>query len=146
LLCLPLLASASGAPLAGDSSDWDALSRLDSGTRVEVIHGNLQRTQGTLSLITADELTIQTESGLQTLPRADIRRVSVPAKSKKKRILMSMAIGAAAGAAVTYLGAESGDIDIRRDYVVGAGLAAGAAAGAGIGALTVGPKTIYRAR
>ena len=127
------------------AQDWSSVSRLAGGTPVEVIHGNLKRAQGTLAGATADSITLRTDTGDATIPRTDVKRVSVRSASRSKRALIGAAIGSVALGAVAAIGAHTGDIDIRRDLVFGAGALAGAAGGAGIGAATSGPQTIYRA-
>lgn len=129
----------------GEARAWDALAQLPAGATVEVIHGGLKRASGTLVEATSEGITVRTADGINVIARNDVRRVSVMRKSRKKRALLGAAMGAGVGALALALGANSGDIDIRRDIVVGAGAAAGADLGAAVGAATGGPETIYRA-
>lgn len=134
------------AAFGADVGDWAAVARIVPGTPVEVISGQLQRTSGRILRATADEIAVETGQGASVIARPAVRRVSLLRGSRQRRVLLGTAIGAAVGAAALSIWAGAGDIDIRRDYVVGAGLAVGAAAGAGVGAATAGPVTIYRAR
>jgi hypothetical protein len=143
-LMLSFLASPA---FAANENDWENVRKLSPGTKVEVIHHGLKQMSGTLTATTADSLTIQ-EAGSSTgttVGVADVTRVSTARGSRKKHTLIGMAIGAGATAALFAIGASTGDIDIRRDIVVGGGAAIGAAAGAGIGAALPTAKVIYRA-
>lgn len=124
--------------------DWSRVAALSPGVNIHVVHHGLKQDQGRLVASTPDGLEINTPSGNLQLAKADVRRISVTRKSRKNRTLIGLGLGAAAGAATFAIGASSGDIDIRRDLVTGAGAAVGAAAGAAIGAATAGPETIYR--
>lgn len=125
-------------------TSWDRVASLRPGTRVEVIHGNLKRLHGHVVRTSAADITVQTSANPETVAKVDVVRVSTRENSLKKRALLGLAIGAAAGAAVFVVGGNAGDIDIRRDLMAGAGAAAGGGVGALVGAATGGPKTIYR--
>ena len=143
-LLLPLLASPA---FAANDSDWENVRKLSPGTRVEIIHHGLKQMGGTLVATTSDSVTVR-ESGSAaetSVAKADVTRISTARGSRKKHTLIGMAIGAGATAALFAVGASTGDIDIRRDIVVGGGAAIGAAAGAGIGAALPTAKVIYRA-
>jgi hypothetical protein len=143
---ISLLLTVTGAAITGaEPGDWNAVTQAPRGALVEVIHGGLKRATGVLMEATAESVTIRTDAGSSSFARANVRRLSIVKKSRKKRALLGAAIGAGAGAAAMALSANVGDIDIRRDIVVGVGAALGAAAGAGFGALSGGPETIYRA-
>lgn len=130
---------------AANLGDWTSVTRVSAGTQIEVIHGRLRRTSGVLVAATAEDITVETAMGSTVIARSEVRRVSLIRHSKKKRILLATAIGAGIGAAAAAIGVHSGDIDIRHDYVVAAGLVAGGGVGAVIGAASSGPVTIYRA-
>ncbi|MBX9602949.1 MAG: hypothetical protein K2X35_18235 [Bryobacteraceae bacterium] len=123
---------------------WDRVTALRPGTKVEVIHGNLKRLQGQVVRTSAADITVQGSATPETVAKVDVVRVSTIENSRKKRALLGLAIGAAAGAAAFVVGANAGDVDIRRDLIAGAGGAAGGGVGALVGAATGGPKTIYR--
>jgi hypothetical protein len=125
-------------------SDWSAITRIASGTRVEIIHGALKLSTGELLDSTDEMLTLRTDGGTRVIPRIEVKRVSVIRHSRKKRMLIGMAAGAGAGAAIMLIGAEAGDVDIRYDYLMGAGAVLGGAIGAGVGSLVGGPETVYR--
>ncbi|MEZ5367361.1 MAG: hypothetical protein R2748_34725 [Bryobacterales bacterium] len=127
-----------------DPGDWAAVTLLSPGSRVEVVHGQLRKASGRFAGASMEEVRIETDAGVVAIARDAVVRVSRPGRSRKRRALIGAAIGAAAGAGVAALGANAGDIDIRRDYVVGAGVALGAGVGAGVGAASGGPVTVYR--
>lgn len=141
-----LLLASAGFCTGADPDPWAGVTRLPAGTHVEVIHGKLSRLRGPVLASSPESLIVQSETGRVELPRKEILRVSVHGNGRKKRALTGLALGAAAGAAVFAIGATTGDIDIRRDLVVGAGALAGGGIGAAVGAATAGPRTIYRAR
>ena len=126
-------------------SDWSAVNAVASGTRMEIVHGSLKRSSGTMVSSTGDSVTLATEAGTSVIPRGEVKRASIIRHSRKKRILIGMAIGAGAGAAIMAIGAQAGDIDLRYDYLMGAGAALGGGIGAGVGSVVGGPLTIYRA-
>ena len=132
------------AVAAGPEAAWDRVAALPPGTRVEVIHGSLKRLQGQVVRSSPADITVQGSANPETVAKADVVRVSTMEKSRRKRALLGLAIGAAAGAAVFVASANAGDVDIRRDLIAGAGGAAGGGVGALVGAATGGPKTIYR--
>jgi uncharacterized protein YcfJ len=142
LLFTPLLLSTIGA--AEPLTDWSRVAALSPGVSVQIVHHGLKQDSGRLVDATSDRIEIDTASGSLQLSKADVRRVSVSRKSRKNRTLIGLGLGAAAGAAILAIGASSGDIDIRRDLVTGAGAVVGGTAGAAIGAATAGPETIYR--
>ena len=146
-LGIALLALAASSTLLAQSAplEWGKVFAVAPGAKVEVVHGNLQRAVGAFVEATDDSVTVSSASGTSTIARADVRRFTIQNKSRKKRTLMGLAIGAAAGAAALAIGANSGDIDIRRDWVVAAGALTGGGLGAAAGAFSGGPETIYRA-
>lgn len=129
---------------AEGENEWSRVVALPTGARVEVIHSGLKRSQGELVRVSDSEIAVRSDAGSTTITRAEVRRVTVNSRSRKRRALIGLAIGAGVGALVTVGAARSGDIDIRRDYVAGAGAVVGAGAGAAIGAATGGPVTVYR--
>lgn len=124
---------------------WRDVERLKPGTRIDVIHGNLARTSGAIDHVTAEGITLRLASGDSFIARAAVKRVSTVSMTRKRRALIGTAVGGGAMAIVSLIAARSGDYDLRHDYVVGAATVLGAGIGAGVGALTGGPRTIYRA-
>lgn len=124
--------------------DWNRVVELPVGARVEVIHSGLKRSQGEVVRVTDSEITLRGDAGSPTILRGEVRSVTVSRRSRTRRVLLGLAIGASVGALTTVVSAQSGDIDIRRDYIAGAGALVGGGAGAAIAAVTAGPITIYR--
>jgi uncharacterized protein YcfJ len=143
---LMLAAMAATAGWSADPDSWDAVTRIPAGASVEVIHSGLERTEGSFANATGEAIVVSSASGAVRIARGDVRRVSVRGASRKKRALLGAAIGAGLGAAAFAIGAHSGDIDIRRDLVTGAGAVAGGGIGAALGAATGGLKTVYRSQ
>lgn len=125
-------------------SGWEAVNAIAAGTRIEIVHGALKRSNGTMVSCTDTAVTIETGAGTTVIPRSEVKRASVIRHSRKKRTLVGMAIGAGAGAAIMAIGAQAGDIDLRYDYLIGGGAVLGGAIGAGVGSLVGGPVTVYR--
>ncbi|MFN0100734.1 MAG: hypothetical protein ACKV2U_01455 [Bryobacteraceae bacterium] len=130
---------------AAESNDWSRVAGLRAGTPVEVIHGSMKRAAGTVTEANDSGIGIETRNGTVSILRAETKRVTITTHSRKKRALIGMAIGAGAGAAAMTIAAKTADIDLRHDWIAAAGAVLGGAAGAGVGALTGGPVTIYRA-
>jgi len=138
-------ATAQAEFVRGKESDWNSVSGLKAGTRIEVVHGNFKRSTGALTGATPDGITLTTGAGEVMVSRAEVKRISTASLSRKKRTLIGLAVGSGGMAIAAAIGAQAGDIDIRRDVVVGAAALAGGSVGAAIGAISGGPRTLYRA-
>ena len=128
-----------------DLGDWGNLGQMTSGQRIEVIGMSLKRTRGEFLASSPEELQVTASSGVVTIPRAQVFRVSLLEKSKRLRnVLIGMAAGAAAGlatgAAVDSSFSED-DEHVAKLLFVPIGIGAGA----GLGAAFPGFETIYRA-
>ena len=129
----------------GTGDDWSRVTRLQPGTRVDVIHKQLKSVSGDFVSATDLEIVVRTGAGTEAVRREDTMRVSAHTRSRKKRALIGMAVGAGAGAIVAIAAASSGDVDLRYSYIGAAGALLGGGAGAAIGAVSGGPVTVYRA-
>lgn len=128
-----------------DPGDWGNLGQITPGQRIEVIDMSLKRTRGAFLATTPEELQAKVPSGVVSIPRAQVFRVSLLEKSKRLRnVLIGMAVGAAGGLATGAVIDSSFSED---DEHVAKMLFApiGIGAGAGLGATFSGFKTIYRA-
>ncbi len=100
-LVLALLAAclnacaASGRDSKGRLSSWDNLKSLTRGQEIRVVMNNAKSYQGNFESFSDDGITLQQESGEQTLARKDVLRVSWKGKGHWAKNAL---IGAAAGA------------------------------------------------
>lgn len=129
------------AGLAADPGDWDSLSRLRPGQRIEVIDMKLKSTRGEFVAVTPDELRVA--GGV--IERAQVFRVSRRENSKRGRnALIGLAVGAAAGLAIgagVDRSFSEDDEHVAKMLFTPIGMGAGAA----IGAAIPGFETLYRA-
>jgi hypothetical protein len=128
------------------SESWDNLQRLKSGQNIEVIDAKLKSHKGQFTAFDPAGLTLKTEAGPLTLPRADVFRVSLREHSKRWRnAAIGAAIGAgtglAIGAPLDYRFSNEGREHIAKTLFI----PIGAGAGAAIGSSFAGFETIYRA-
>jgi hypothetical protein len=128
---------------------WNNLRQLRAGARIEVVDLNMRTLNGTFVSVSDEGLVLKAGLDEQTVPRAQVVRVSTRDTSKRKRnTLIGIAVGAGAGfglgmlvdEGVRHVSGEGGS------YVYAPVLtAAGAGLGAAAGGLSSGTRTIYRA-
>jgi len=125
---------------------WDNLQRLQPGQKIEVIDAKLKSHKGAFTAFDPTGITLSTEAGPLTLPRADVFRVSLREHSKRWRnaaigAAIGAGIGLAIGAPLDYRFSNEGNEHIAKTLFtpIGAGV------GAGIGSSFAGFETIYRA-
>lgn len=126
-------------------NDWANLSLVAANQRVEIIDKKLKRTRGEFLRSSPEELQVKTPAGLTVIPKAQVFRVSLLGKSTRRRnVLIGLAIGAAAGlaagAAIDSSFSED-DEHVAKMLFVPIGIGAGA----GLGAAAPAFETIYRA-
>lgn len=138
------VAFAGSAMAASNHDDWNAVVELQPGAKIEVVHGALQKTVGLLTAASSDGISMQTESGIRSMDRADVLRVNVKSGSRKRRALIGALVGAAAGTAFAAIGGASDSFEVRTGIVMAATATAGAGIGAAIGGATGGSRTVYR--
>ncbi len=148
LLALPLadaIASQQAQlPAEPAISDWDNLRRLRAGDKVELVRMNLSKQKGTVLAWTEEAISLRIKGQDVTIPREDVYRVTWLSKSHRARnAWIGMALGAAAGAVIGAVSANSSDF-IPEGFVC-AGVLLGAGAGAGVGAAFPSHPTLYRA-
>lgn len=126
-------------------SDWANMSRIPANQRVEIIDTKLRRTRGEFLRSSPEELRISTPAGVAVFPKAEVFRVSLLGKSKRRRnVLVGMAIGAAAGLA-TGAAIDSSFSEADEHVAKMLFVPIGIGAGAGVGAAAPAFETIYRA-
>ncbi len=141
---------------AADETGWSNLQQLRVGQKIEVVDTNLKKYKGTFLSFSEEAISLRVKKQEVAVQREDVFRVSLRGKSKRLRnVLIGMAIGAGAGAALAA--AENSrtcgnqplvscfDLDFGAiTYAVL--VPVGGAVGAGIGAAFPGYQTIYRAK
>lgn len=141
------------AALGADPSDWANVQSLHAGDRVGVVRRNQPPAEGELAAATATGIQLRTDGGRSI----EIERDSVlsvyrrPALTRKKRILIGLAVGAAAGGAIAAgIGNRSNGEGFfngkSQGAAVGLAIGGGAGIGAAIAAVTGGDRRIVYQR
>ncbi|MGH6869857.1 MAG: hypothetical protein ACREDA_13505 [Methylocella sp.] len=129
-------------------ADWNNLSVLQAGQKIQVTDASHKKHSGTFSSFSDQSIVFHESNGEQTIPRASVLRVNASGGHHVRHALIGMAIGAGAGAGIGAAGGgcSSGNcIGISRGGVAGIGAVVGALIGAIIGGVIPSHKTIYRA-
>ena len=93
LLCIVGMPSFLSA--RGNQADWENLSTLQPGQKIEVIEVNSNSESGRFSSVTDASITLQKKSGQQTIQKRDVKIVRL---MKNKHRLRNTFIGAGVGA------------------------------------------------
>lgn len=142
---LILAAAFAGSTMAASSQDdWNSVVELQPGVKIEVVHGTLHKTVGLLTAASEDGITMQTDTGLRSLDRSEVLRVSFKSGSRKRRAIFGALAGAGAGAAVAAIGGANDSFEVQTGIVMAATATGGAGIGAAIGGATGGSRTVYR--
>ncbi len=142
VLCC-LLISAVVPLVAAQESRWDNLSSIKTGTKIEVVEQSLKKTSGRFVRFSNSGLTLNIDSNDVSIPRAQIHRVTILGKNRKRNTVIGLGVAGALGAAWGG-GLHAAGADITGGQA--AAFAAGVAGiGAGIGAILPASKTVYRA-
>jgi hypothetical protein len=139
LICV-LAATYTSWAQSGPTS-WQNLNSLHQGERIQVLEKNSRKVSGTFLNVSEAAISVQDQTGSQTLQRQDVVRVKL---MKNKHRLRNTFIGAGVGAgvgAVTGAGWNNGFFP--RDLVAGVLAAAFLVPGAVVGALVPDHSTIY---
>jgi hypothetical protein len=125
LLLLLAVSTAFGA-------EWDALRKISSGRKIEIITRDGRLTRASFVSVAGDVLAFRENSGERSLTRVEIRQVRIfdPGRRVRKGLLWT-AVGAAAGAGAGLAACPYCPNEGHTSTYVGPG----AAIGAGIGAL-----------
>lgn len=142
------------AGVAADTSDWANVQSLRAGDKIGIVRRNEPLVEGELAMATAAGIQVRADGG-RTIEIAKEAVLSVyrrPALTRKKRILIGLAVGAAAGAVVAVgIGNGSNGEGFfngqTRAAAIGVSMGGGAGVGAAIGAATGGgQKIVYQRR
>jgi hypothetical protein len=147
LLGLPAIARAQT-----NQSSWENLSTLQAGQKIQVAGMKSKTVSGTFESFSDAVISLQTQTGQQTIQRMDVRSVKLMENHHRVRnALIGGAVGAGAGAgigAATYKSCSPSSTfciqPVGKGAQAGIGALAGLAVGAAIGALWPSHKTIYR--
>ncbi|MFZ0739884.1 MAG: hypothetical protein WCA98_20120 [Candidatus Acidiferrales bacterium] len=151
---LLLLIYVLGLPCASwaqsNSASWANLSTLQAGERIQVVQTNSTKISGTFSNVSDAAITLQEQSGPQTIQRQDVRSVKLAERAHRLRnILIGGAVGAGVGAGIgagAFHGCTSGCIGgVTTAEVAAVAALGGFLGGAVVGAFLPSHKTIYRA-
>jgi hypothetical protein len=135
-----------------DQASWENLSAIGAGHKIQVLELNSKKISGTFRNFSNTDISLQASSGLRTILRQDVRRVTLMENHHRLRnALIGGAIGAGAGGGIGAAAYHSCSptqtfcIDpIGRGGVAGIGAVVGFASGAIVGALWPSHKTVYR--
>lgn len=142
------------AGMAADSSDWANVESLHAGDKIGIVRRNQPLVEGELAKATATAIQVRTDGG-RTM---EIEKESVlsvyrhPVLSRKKRVLIGLAVGAAAGGAIAAgIGSRSNGEGFFNGRTQGAAIGAAMGGGAGVGAAIAaatggGRKIVYQRR
>lgn len=146
LLCIVVICSGATMSSSAQTSDWQALQQIASGTPISItLVKHRGRREYELLTVTSSDLTCELERGMfhrhRTFLRDDIGEVRLEYPERHHGIAGAL-IGGAAGAAIgALLGARSGSGDLetqRAAQILGplTGISFGAGIGTGIGRAT----------
>ncbi len=159
LLIVCALAMPCASSAQSKQSSWGNLSTLQAGQKIEVVETNLKKDTGTFAAVSDDGIRLNESTGEQTIPRANVMRVTLRQnKHRLRNTLIGAAVGAGAGAAIgaaayrtakpcppgAGLGCFNGDFVSRGEFAAFGGVI-GLAGGTAVGATLPSHPTIYRA-
>jgi hypothetical protein len=133
-----------GLPLHAQS--WEELRSLKPGDRVNVLDSAGREHKGVFRTVSADAISLRTNTSEEAIERSRVRRVQVRSNSRRLRnVLIGVGIGVAAGVTLDQtLGArlrnEGNQSGRPATYIAPIGLLAG------VGAARSANRTVYRAR
>ena len=135
-----------------DQASWENLSAIGAGHKIQVLELNSKKISGTFMNFSSTNISLQAQSGSQTILRQDVRGVTLMENHHRIRnTLIGVGIGAGVGAgigAAAYHPCTSAGFGCAgyagRGIPVGIGAVIGAVSGAIVGALWPNHKTIYR--
>jgi len=135
-----------GYARAGEEN-WENLKQLQVGQKIEVVDMALKSLTGTFVSFSDEAISLRIRKNDFTVRRPDVLRVSLHGNKRPRNTLIGAAIGVGAGAAIAgLLGKNECPGSQNCTTVEGASIAVGGGIGAGLGALSAGDQTIYRAK
>jgi hypothetical protein len=142
------LTVASGLGYAREGEEnWENLKQLQVGQKIEVVDMTMKSLTGTFVSFSDEAISLRIRKNDFTLRRPDVLRVTLQGHNRPRNALIGAAIGVGAGAAIArWLGMGECPGSQNCTTVEGASIAVVGGMGAGLGALSPGYRTIYRAR
>lgn len=140
------LAVPSVLPAQTKNTDWQNLNRLRPGEKIQVVDMNKNKHSGAFSSFTDQAITLHTQSGDETIQRANVLRVR-GRSHRLRNVIIAGGVGAGAGAGIGY-GANSctkGCFGLGKGTTAGIAAALGFIGGAAVGAFIPSHETVYRA-
>ena len=130
-----------------NQADWQSLSQLRSGQKIQLIDASHQKHSGAFSSFTDQAIVLHERGGDRTIQRPNVLRVNVQGRSHRLRnVLFAAALGVGVGAGIGYGATPSGKWVFTKGDGAGLGAAVGFVGGAVVGAFVPSHshKTIYR--
>lgn len=147
--CVLALTCASWGANGKASADWQNVSTLQPGEKIQVVDSAGRKHSGRFTSVTSTAIILHENAGDETIPRENVVRVS-GGGHRARNALIGAAIGAGAGAAVGAAGTTGGCTSncigkVTRGDVIAVTTGFGAIVGALVGAILHANRTIYRA-
>lgn len=141
IVVLCLLASTAAA---ADESDWNNLSQIRPGEKVQVVRQKMKTVNGSFESFSEDSIVVRQPPADVVIPKDEVVRVTIMSRNKRWR---NLAIGAAAGAGTGFLIGQIITRERHDDWQTIAYFCTliGLGGGTGIGASIHGHPTVYRA-
>lgn len=129
---------------AADESDWNNLSQIRPGEKVQVVRQKMKTVNGSFESFSEDSIVVRQKSAYAVIPKGEVVRVTIMSRGRRWR---NLAIGAAAGAGTGFLIGQIITRERHDDWQTIAyfSTVVGLGAGTGIGASIHGHPTVYRA-
>lgn len=126
--------------------NWDNLMQLQLGQKIEVVDSHMKTLKGTFVSVSDDAISLLAGKTEESVPRANVVRVSVRNTSHRTRnMLLGAGIGGGIAIAATIVPLAANSNEGNRCGVCIAGIAAGFGGGTALGALPR-SRTVYRAK
>lgn len=130
-------------------NNWDDLKQLRPGQKIEVVDSKMKTLKGTFVSVSDEAIALQTGKSEESVPRANVVRVSVRDTSHRAR---NMALASAVIGGITLIpailiiGESNNEGGCGSSCTAaGAAVAAGFGGGAALGAIP-GSRTVYRVK
>lgn len=129
---------------AADESDWNNLSQVHAGEKVQVVRQKMKTVTGNFESFSQDSIVVRQKQADVVIPKTEVVRVTIMSRNKRLR---NLAIGAAAGAGTGFLIGQIMTRERHDDWQTIAYFCTmvGLGGGTGIGASIHGHPTVYRA-
>jgi len=149
LLLMCILAAPCSSFAQSSTASWESLKAIPAGEKIQVREMNSKKISGTLVSVSDAAISLQGQSGAQTIQMHDVRSVKLMKHAHRLRnSLIGAGVGAGLGAAIGAGTSTNNNPCIGycgKAIPVGFGAALGLLGGAVLGALWPDHKTIYRA-